>query len=387
MDLPGKILLLEGNNAQGKTSLLEAIYFLATFTSLHAQNDRQLINFLAGLESLAVGRLVASFSRADKDVHMEVRLIQELSGNGGTRMRKEVLVDGVKTTPNRAVGCFTSVIFLPQMTRIIEGGPEERRRYLNLCIAQSEPSYTQILADYNQTLTQRNALLKQLNERGGDEKQLDFWDQLLTSKGAVLIQARINAIEELAAIAIRIHEKLTGSKEVIRLFYQPSYDPVHKPNGQFSLPLQTKVQRTGIPLTEIQQGFAARLAEIRREEIIRGVTTIGPHRDEFRVQCNGIDLTDFGSRGQIRTALISLKLAEVDWLKNKTGEWPVLLLDEILAELDEERRNYLIEYLQNVEQAIITSTDMDLFPAGFASKCERWLVQQGKISRLAAGDL
>lgn len=384
MDLPGKILLLEGNNAQGKTSLLEAIYFLATFTSLHAQNDRQLINFLAGQNSLAVGRLVASFSRADKEVHMEVRLIQELSGSGGTRMRKEVLVDGVKTTPNRAVGCFTSVIFLPQMTRIIEGGPEERRRYLNLCIAQSEPSYTQILADYNQALTQRNALLKQLNERGGDEKQLDFWDQLLTSKGAVLIQARINAIEELGDIAIRIHEKLTGSKEVIRLFYQPSYDPISKPEGQFFLPLQTKIQRTGIPLTEIQQGFAARLAEIRREEIIRGVTTIGPHRDEFRVQCNGIDLTDFGSRGQIRTALISLKLAEVDWLKNKTGEWPVLLLDEILAELDEERRNYLIDYLQNVEQAVITSTDMDLFPAGFSSKCERWLVQQGNISRLAA---
>jgi DNA replication and repair protein RecF len=382
MDLPGQILLLEGNNAQGKTSLLEAIFYLATFTSFHAQNDRQLINFLASQDSLAVGRLVASFTRADRTSQIEVRLIQELSGSGGTRMRKEVLIDGVKTPPNRAVGCFTSVIFLPQMTRIIEGGPEERRRYLNICIAQSERSYTQILADYNQTLTQRNALLKQLNERGGDEKQLDFWDQLLTSKGAVLIQTRIHAIEELGDLAIRIHEKLTGSKEVLRLFYQPSYDPIAKPEGQIALPMQTKVQRTGIPLNQIQQGFASRLAELRREEIIRGVTTIGPHRDEFRVQCNGIDLTDFGSRGQIRTALISLKLAEMEWLKAKTGEWPVLLMDEILAELDEERRNYLIGYLQNVEQAVITSTDLNLFPADFSSRYERWLVQQGNVTRL-----
>lgn len=382
MNLPGQILLLEGNNAQGKTSLLEAIFYLATFTSFHAQNDRQLINFLASQDSLAVGRLVASFSRVDRTSQIEVRLIQELSGSGGTRMRKEVLIDGVKTPPNRAVGCFTSVIFLPQMTRIIEGGPEERRRYLNICIAQSERSYTQILADYNQTLTQRNALLKQLFERGGDEKQLDFWDQLLTSKGAVLIQARIHAIEELGDLAIRIHEKLTGSKEVLRLFYQPSYDPIPRPEGQIALPMQTKVQRTGISLNQIQQEFAARLAELRREEIIRGVTTIGPHRDEFRVQCNGIDLTDFGSRGQIRTALISLKLAEMEWLKAKTGEWPVLLMDEILAELDEERRNYLIGYLQNIEQAVITSTDLNLFPENFSSRCERWLVQQGNVTRL-----
>jgi DNA replication and repair protein RecF len=381
MDMPGRILLLEGNNAQGKTSLLEAIYFLATFTSFHAQNDRQLINFLVSRDALAVGRLVANFSRADKDSRLEVRLIQELSGTGGTRLRKEVLLDGVKIPPNQAVGFFNAVIFLPQMTRILEGGPEERRRYLNLAIAQSERSYTQILADYNQTLTQRNALLKQLNERGGDENQLEFWEHLLTSKGAVIIQSRIQAIEEIGEIAIRIHEKLTGSKEVLRLYYQPSYDPIPKPEGQIALPIQTKFQRTGFSLAQIQQGFAARLAEVRREEIIRGVTTIGPHRDEMRVQCNGIDLTDFGSRGQIRTALLSLKLAEVDWLKNKTGEWPVLLMDETLAELDEFRRKCLLEYLQNVEQTLLTTTDMNLFPVGFSDKCERWLVDQGTISK------
>ena len=382
MDLPRRILLLVGSNAQGKTSLLEAIYFLATFTSFHAQSDRQLINFLAGKETLAVGRLVATYQRVDKTHKLEVRLIQELNGIGGTKVRKEVLLDGVKTQPNSIVGHFNAVIFLPQITSIIEGRPEERRRYLNLAIAQAKPGYTQVLADYNKTLIQRNALLKQLNERGGEINQLDFWDTVLTSKGAAIIQARIQAIKELEILAGRVHEKLTNSSEMIRLIYQPSYDPLQKPEGQFALPIQTSIQRDGFTLSQIQQGFAEKLLGARREEIARGVTTIGPHRDELRIQCNGIDLGDYGSRGQIRTAILSLKLAEVDWLKEKTGEWPVLLMDETLAELDTQRRACLLEYLNSVEQAVLTTTDMNLFPEGFSGHCERWQVNQGNIEKV-----
>jgi DNA replication and repair protein RecF len=382
MDMPRRILLLEGSNAQGKTSLLEAIYYLATFSSFHAQTDRQLINFLAGQESLAVGRLVATYERSDRQHRLEVRLIQDLNGSGGTRLRKEVLLDSVKVQANQAVGHFSSVIFLPQMTRILEGGPEERRRYLNLAIAQANSGFSQILADYNQALAQRNALLKQLNEHGGDPDQLTFWDNVLTSKGAAIILMRIQAVKQLEQLAVRIHEKLSGSSEVIRMLYQPSYDPLPEPQGQFALPIQTTVQRDGFTLPQIQQGFAARLVEIRREEIVRGVTTIGPHRDELRIQCNGIDLTDFGSRGQVRTAILSLKLAEVDWIKQMTGEWPVLLMDETLAELDAGRRACLLEYLEKAEQTILTTTDMNLFPEGFSQKCERWQVSMGNIEKL-----
>jgi DNA replication and repair protein RecF len=178
---------------------------------------------------------------------------------------------------------------------------------------------------------------------------------------------------------MRVHEQLSGSREVIRLIYQPSYDPLPQQQGQIALPIQTAVQRDGFSLAQIQQGFAARLREVRREEILRGVTTIGPHRDELRVQCNGIDLTDFGSRGQVRTAILSLKLAEVDWLKQMTGEWPVLLMDETLAELDTQRRECLLTYLEKSEQAILTTTDMNLFPADFKEKCERWQVSQGNV--------
>ncbi|HOS53587.1 MAG TPA: DNA replication and repair protein RecF, partial [Anaerolineaceae bacterium] len=333
MNVPRRILLLLGANAQGKTSLLEAIYYLATFTSFHAQNDRQLLNFIATRENLAVARLVAQYTRAERAHRLEVRLIQDSNGNGGARLRKEVLLDGVKTPPAQVIGQFNAVIFLPQMTGIIEDGPEERRRYLNLTISQSNPVYTRALADYNQALTQRNALLKLLNERGGDRSQLDYWDEILAARAALLITTRAVVIQELEEIAKRVHERLTGSKEVLRLNYQPSYDPLPAPQGQFALPMQVQVQRSGLSQEKVKQGFIARLAELRAEEIARGITTIGPHRDEMRVLSNGIDLTDFGSRGQIRTALLSLKLAEVDWLKEKSGQWPVLLLDETLAEL------------------------------------------------------
>ncbi len=382
MDIPRRTLLLLGDNAQGKTSLLEAIYFLSTFTSFHAQHDRQLVNFIASRDALSVARLVAHYARSDRSHKLEVRLIQESNGNGGSRLRKEVLLDGVKTTPNQVVGHLGAVIFLPQMTRIVEGGPEERRRYLNLCIAQANSGYTRALAEFNQALTQRNALLKLLGERGGDASQLDYWDELICSRGAVLMRARIEAIREIEQIAKRIHAQLTGTSEVLRLDYQPSYDPLSSPQGQFTLPLQVQVQRDGITLAEFEQGYAARLRQVRSEEISRGVTTIGPHRDEMRVQCNGIDLTDFGSRGQVRTGLLSLKLAEVEWLRQKTGEWPILLLDETLAELDKSRRAFLLDYLQKTEQAILTTADTSQFPEGFVSTCEKWQVTAGSVKKI-----
>lgn len=383
MEVPRRTLMLVGDNAQGKTSILEAIYYLATYTSFHARNDRQLINFLASREPLAVTRLVADYrssgAAGEKSHRLEVRLIQESSGNGGNRLRKEILLDGVKRTMHQAMGAFTAVIFLPQMTRIVEGGPEERRRYLNLSLAQTVPGYSQALSEYMQALSQRNALLKQLAERGGDPDQLAYWDTLLTDRGARIIFERIAAVQELEQLAARIHHQLTGSHEILRLVYQPAYDPVSRPEGQYALPMQAPVNRSGFSQDRIRQGFMQRLAELRREEIARGITTIGPHRDEMRLLSNGIDLGDFGSRGQVRTALLALKLAEVTWIKNRTGDWPVLLLDEILAELDMQRRADLQRYLLEYEQTMLTTTDLSLFDPNFIEQGAVWQVEQGFV--------
>jgi len=381
MDLPRRILLLVGDNAQGKTSLLEAIYFLATFTSFHASHDRQLINFAASEGPLAVARLVARFESGGRERRLEARLIQDAMGANGSRLRKEVLLDGVKRSTAEALGAFNAVIFLPQMTRILEGGPEDRRRYLNLALAQVIPGYAQALTDYAQAISQRNALLKQLAERGGDPEQLQYWDDMISQRGALLIHARIRAIIDLEGHAVRFHDQLTGGQEVLRLTYQPAYDPAAKPSAQYGLPIESPVDRSGFTYEEIQAGFAQQLRQIRKEEIVRGVTTIGPHRDELRFLANGIDLSNFGSRGQVRTTLLALKLAEVAWMKEKTGEWPVLLFDEILAELDVQRRADLLDALGECDQGLLTTTDLNLFSSEFVRQSTVWQVSAGCVVR------
>ena len=379
MEIPRRILLLVGDNAQGKTSLLEAIYFLATFSSFHTQSDRQLISFLAGSESLAVTRITAKIKKEAKECKMEVRLIQENGGNGSWRLRKEILVDGIKRSVQEALGQVNAVIFLPQMMRILEGSPDERRRYINSVISQIMPGYAQALSDYTKALEQRNALLKLLADRGGDASQLTYWDDLLTERGALIIHARILALQELEKIAARIHQDLTKKQEILRLHYLPAYDPSPQPQGQFTLPLKTPIDRLRFSVDEIRDGFKGKLVSLHNEEIARGVTTIGPHRDELRVLGNGIDLGDYGSRGQIRTALLAFKLAEVEWMKEKSGEYPILLLDETLVELDTHRREDLLAYLENYEQAIFTTTDLNLFPPGFTSHCDLMDITLGKI--------
>jgi DNA replication and repair protein RecF len=381
MDLPQGPLLLVGANGQGKTSLLEAIYYLATFTSFHAVHDRELVNFLAARESLAVGRIVALFEKDNEQHRLEIRLIKETNGiNGSSRLRKEILLGGMKMKMADAVGQFMAVLFLPQMVEVIEGAPEERRRFLNLAMSQVIHGINRILADYAQTLSQRNALLKQIQEFGGDQDQLDYWDELLVSKGSQLIFGRIHTVKELERVAARNHRELTRGKSILRLSYQPSYDPLPEVPGQISLPIEDPVDRSGSSVEDIMQGFAMRLKEQRSADIARGVTTVGPHRDDLRFLENGIDLGVYGSRGQVRTAMLSLKIAEMAWMKEVTNYSPVLLLDEALAELDPSRREDLLDRLTNNSQTLLTTTDLDLFTSDFVDKATLWRVSDGRVN-------
>jgi DNA replication and repair protein RecF len=383
IDIPQRVVLLTGANAQGKTSVLEAIYFLAAFTSFQTHVDRQLINFHeAKKNTLAVTRLVADYQRGRSRHRIEARLVLEPTGVlNGQRLRKEVFLDGVKKPVNEVIGHFNAVIFVPQMSQIIEGAPEDRRRYLNLALAQSTPAYARVLSEYHQALTQRNALLKVLYERGGNSDQLDVWDEALTHLGSQIILWRIQAVQQIERLASRVHHELTRGTEILRLVYEPAFDPLPKPNGQLGLKIDTILDRSHLELDEIQDGFRARLKELRSEEIARGVTTIGPHRDELRFLANDIDLGDYGSRGQIRTALLALKLAEVNWMKERTGEWPVILLDEVMAELDLQRRADLLKYIGESEQVLFTTTDLNLFAPEFVEKAEVWKVESGKVEK------
>lgn len=381
LDLPRRVLLLVGSNAQGKTSLLEAIYYLASFTSFQTHTDRQLINFVEARNSLAVARIVGDYERNGRKHHIEVRLILEPTGITGQRMRKEALLDGVKRPLHEIVGHFNAVIFVPQMSQIIEGGPHDRRHYLNLALAQAIPAYAGVLNDYNQALGQRNALLKALGESGGDARQLDVWDDTLARLGSQILVWRIEAVQQLERPAARIHHELTHGKEVLRLNYQPAYDPLPNPEGQIGMKITTEIDRSSLKVEEIRTGFQARLKQLRSEEISRGITTLGPHRDELRFLANGIDLQDYGSRGQVRTAILAIKLAEVSWMKDRTGEWPVILLDEVMAELDLQRRVDLLNYTGEGEQVLFTATDAKMFSPDFVERSEVWKVESGTITK------
>lgn len=382
MDFSNRLTLLIGDNAQGKTSVLEAIYFLSILTSPLASNDRETINILAMDEELPISRLVAHVEKIGKTHKIEVRLILNGTRNGVKRLRKEVLIDGVKKRLLDVVGFFNSVLFLPQMTRILEDGPDERRKYLDQLLSQAYPGYVRALSKYQQALPKRNALLKLLFEKGGDQKQLVYWDELISSNGALIIEARMKAIRDFEIYLRDQFQRLTGGKEEICLDYQPSFDGNSKQADQMNLAIEQQEQKL-LSYDEIREHFTQRLKDIRAEEIRRGITTIGPHRDEIRFISNGMDLGTFGSRGQIRTAVMAMKIAETQWLRDKTGELPVLLLDETLAELDESRRMDLLKNLGMDKQAILTTTDLRLFTDEFKKNCQIWQVASGVVSRLA----
>jgi DNA replication and repair protein RecF len=378
-DVPSNSLILVGDNAQGKTSLLEAVYYLSTLDSFQASNSIDLINFSALQNNLAVCRIIGEYRKGSSDHRLEIRIIREIQVNGNSSVRKEVLLDGTKTKINAAIGHFNAVLFLPHMLQIITGSPQRRRHFLNLSLGQVDPLYTESVTEYNKALSQRNALLKQLNERSGDPDQLSYWDEKITRAGSYIIHARIQAVKDLGQLSGAIHLELTRGEEILRMNYVPAYDPVDSPTPQIKMPLNTQPDRSGIDLNEIQNGFREKLLSLRSEEISRGVTSIGPHRDELRFMSNGIDLGNFGSRGQLRTALLALKLAEVSWLKEKNGVWPVLLLDEVLAELDDFRRQDLLNRLTKTEQSLLTTTDLNLFSEDFQQSANRWEISGGKL--------
>ena len=231
---PNQVILITGGNAQGKTSLLEAIYYIATLSSFHASSDRELIRFNArrNSENIAVSHIIADFETDGQTRHIEIRLILQPDRNGNSRYSKEILIDNAKKKPAEAIGKFNAVLFLPEMTQIIDGAPEMRRRYLNLMIAQANSRYIQKLGQYNQAITQRNALLKLIAEKQSVPEHLEIWDQNIASLGAYIIKERIKVINQLELEAQYTHHELSHGKESLKILYAPSFDPARPNNNR-----------------------------------------------------------------------------------------------------------------------------------------------------------
>jgi DNA replication and repair protein RecF len=363
LDLPGGITVLLGDNAQGKTNLLESIYYLATTRSPHASADRELINWLAAeQEPLPYARLVGRMARGASEVSIEITLTQQASN--GSRYSKQIRINGVARRALDLLGQLNVVLFLPEDIALVSGAPSLRRRYLDAMLCQIDPPYCRALSRYNQVVTQRNALLRDLRERGGSPAQLAFWDERLVEHGAQVVARRQTVLVALDELAHAVHASLTNAAERLHLNYVPGVEACGQQEAdQISVEYQTQLEG------------------LRRREIAAGMTLVGPHRDEVRFLINDVDTGVYGSRGQQRTAALALKLAEVDLMHHETGEYPVLLLDDVLSELDAHRRGFLLHYLDDKpQQAIITTTDLQTLPAAFVERCQMWRVQMGRLT-------
>jgi DNA replication and repair protein RecF len=373
-------VVLHGDNAQGKTSLLESIYYLAASRSPYTSTDRQLIHWRTEDEPIPFARLAADVqSRVHGFNRLEMALVLERTPDGGQRFKKTIRVNGADRRVMDIVGMVAVVLFLPQDLTLVEGPPTDRRRFMDTTLSQVDKDYLAALNTYDKVLPQRNALLRRIAEKQASRGELDYWDTQLVESGSILIAARQKFLRELEVDAQQAHLDLTAKSELLTLSYQPSFPASAQGNGQLSFnSLGLDLHRQLEP-ADIMPQFAEQLQAGLDESINRGVTLFGPHRDELRLNINNHDAGLYGSRGQARTAVMALKLAELSWMKSRIGEWPILLLDEVVAELDSKRRAYLLDRIDGATQTLLTTTELDIFSSEFLDRSAIWQVNGGQI--------
>lgn len=384
--LPGA-LLLYGNNAQGKTNFLEAIYYLATTRSPHAEYDHQLINWEAAQTEapIVVGRIAAQIATSQGERLLEMRLIQEkkaASHNNGVSFRREALVNRRKVRLMDLLGNLRVVLFLPEDIQLITGSPSERRRYLNITLCQIDPIYCRALSHYNKVLEQRNALLRQLAEGLGSKDTLPIFTDKLVELGSQIFIRRALFLKNIGREAQHIHyESLTSGQELIQMNYLPKLQPPSNGRaGHASLSeLGDWLQESQRQPDDVRTQFRNALREAEPTDLARGTTSIGPHRDDWQLLVNNRNLSHFGSRGQQRSGVLALKMAEIKWMSVETGDTPILLLDEVVAELDAQRRKSLLTAVQESTQAILTATDPAMFTDSFLTASHKLRVNNGRI--------
>lgn len=387
LTLPDGPVVLAGRNAQGKTSLLEAVYTLATSRAPHGVADRQLIHWDAGREEiLPFSRIQGEVERREGLMTIEVlSATQEADEDAdGPRLVKRIRVNQAPRRAMDLLGQFNVVLFTPQDLAIVAGAPAERRRYLDGLLCQVDPAYCRALSRYNQILTQRNHLLRLIRERRGGASELAFWDERLVQDGVLVLARRMEATTQLEAIAVDLHERMTGEEGLLALNYHVSWaEP--SADGQIGPPVGFALSDTatggGQVLTD---AFAAALERSRPAQLARGVTLVGPHRDDLSFRVGGVDMRGFGSRGQQRSVALALKLAEARLMAQRRGDWPVVLLDDVLSELDPGRRARLLSLLEDVDQTMLTTADQAMLPADWLRRATLLAVEAGTVRPLPA---
>ncbi|MDO4355937.1 MAG: DNA replication/repair protein RecF [Clostridia bacterium] len=321
------ITIFLGDNAQGKTNILESVYLCCTGRSHRTSHDRELIR--GGEEAAGVH---IRCQRADGSHDVEIRLSQT--------ERRTVKVAGQPVSRSgELMGHVTGVLFSPEDLRMVKDGPQERRRFIDMELSQLKPAYYYALQRYNRALKQRNLLLKQVFDHPGLSDTLLPWEEQLASAGAQIMAARRKFIAGLNGTAAETHAHVSGGREQLSVLYQPA--------------LMTEAGDEQLKDALLHAYHVARAQDLRRM-----TTTVGPHRDDVKLLVNGLDVRTYGSQGQQRTTALSLKLSELEVMRDELGEWPVLMLDDVMSELDPERRRHLLSRLEGV-QTLVTCTDRD----------------------------
>ncbi|HEY3265732.1 MAG TPA: DNA replication/repair protein RecF [Armatimonadota bacterium] len=356
---PGANVLV-GGNAQGKTNVLEALTLLSTSKSPRAGRDGELVSF-----DETVMHASADVSReAANDLTLDVILTPPENPVSPNSVSKTVRINSVRHP--RAVdllGQMLTVGFWPDDVEIVRGEPSGRRRFVNAALCQISPRYCFHLAQYRRVLEQRNRLLKAIRARGGYDAggSLLAWDEQLVHYGARVTQRRAEFVRDMEGRARAVHSDLAGGEE-LSVSYAPSVGDLGD---------------------DVQKAFEARLAAVRADEFVRGITLAGPHRDDLTFAIGRADARTYASLGQQRSVALSLRIAEMNLMEEEAGEPVILLLDEILAELDDARARRLVDLALTGRQSFITSTTTRRFPHGFLDTSALWKVNAAAISRHA----
>ena len=328
-----------GPNGQGKTTLLEAVAMVALSSSPRARRESELIG------PVGPGSRIDALVADGRSTH-EIALALDRDED---RTRRSIEVDGVRRRAVDLPGLFRVTLFWPDDLGLVKGGPELRRRFLNQMLVQVEPGYARALSGLRRVLEQRNSLLKKMAAGEGGADMLAAWDEELVRVGSVIVDARAKAVRELEPEAARSH-------------------------GRIAVGERLEVAYEGPP-EDLREAVHNSLAE----DLRRGSTSVGPHRDDVRIVLDGSDARSFGSQGQQRTAVVSLKLAEAALIEHRTQERPVMLLDDVLSELDGSRRAALLDEVAAGGQVIVTSVEAGPFPPELIAGARVWTVTDGRI--------
>jgi len=345
-----------GGNAQGKTNLLEAVALTALARSPRTQQASELVRFGQPAPRVTCG---VQTDRGRED--LEIRITLSQVGNG-TRAVKRFSINGAHRQSSEMTSSLRVVLFWPDDLQLVKGSGDLRRRFLNTLLSQIDSGHAKELTRYGHLLEQRNALLRAVRDGRQAPADLDYWTQALAGSGAAIMVERQRRLLEIQPVAAAFHRELTDDRERLDLRYRPSGARIVE-----------------APVELVAEQLVAAMREARDEEIGRGQTAVGPQRDDVEVWLDEHEARLFASQGQQRTAVLSLKLAELHYLAEVTGEQPVLLLDDVMSELDPARRERLLAALEPGPQALITAADLNDLPRSILERAAVFRVERGGI--------